>query len=53
MKRGSNLGGLLPKSILCFDKLSTNGKVIGFQHITVRPEVVEGVTVGLLTWGWG
>jgi hypothetical protein len=32
---------------LCFDKLSMSGKVMRFQHITVRPEPVEGQTVGL------
>jgi len=44
---GSNLYGLLPKSISCFDKLSMSGKVTSFQHIAVRPEPVEGQTVGL------
>jgi hypothetical protein len=39
------MNGLLPKSISCFDKLSMNGKVVRFQHTTVRPEPVEGQTV--------
>jgi len=43
----SNVNGLLPKSISCFDKLSMSGKVTGFQHITVRPEPVEGQKIGL------
>jgi hypothetical protein len=39
--------GLLPKLITCFDKLSMNGKITSFQYITIRPEPVEGQTVGL------
>jgi len=37
--------GCCPNRILCFDKLSMNGKVVRFQHTTVRPEPVEGQTV--------
>jgi hypothetical protein len=33
--------------ILCFDKLSMNGKITSFQRTTVRPEPVEGQSVCL------
>jgi hypothetical protein len=39
--------GAVAQIDLCFDKLSMFGKVTRFQHITVRPEPVEGQTVGL------
>jgi len=42
-----SISGLLPKPISCFDKLSMSGKLKCFQHITVRPEPVEGQTIGL------